>query len=165
MYQLSPAKSSSLQARAHHITGTPKSHSVPVTSYDVIKYADVAYMFKRVGDTCRDGRHAYLSFWGCVVSIQARSCIEMGFPSFFNHTQRVEWPVSPRWRKMSDLQFLGRCNFGLIRAANYGVSKVGLRIRFSNTNKIFFYFLLIMYKKYAINCRYSFLPVIKFQTR
>ena len=42
VYQLSPAKTSSLRALAHLDTGTQKNHFVPITSYDVIRNADVS---------------------------------------------------------------------------------------------------------------------------
>ena len=38
MYHLSPAKSSSLWARAHHVTGTTKSHYVPITTYSLVRW-------------------------------------------------------------------------------------------------------------------------------
>ena len=36
----------------YHVTGTPKSHFVPITNYDDKKHADVADVISRVGVTC-----------------------------------------------------------------------------------------------------------------
>ena len=48
VYQLSPAKTSSLWALAHHVTGTQTNHFVPITSCDVIQNVGVSGYWREI---------------------------------------------------------------------------------------------------------------------
>ena len=49
-------------------------------------------------------RHTYLSLLGYVVSLQARSCNEMGFPLFFNNIHFSSLLLKKKFEEISSLR-------------------------------------------------------------